>query len=287
VHRDLKPENVMVGSFGQVYLMDWGGATLVSKTRSKAPGPPPIEVSHNQVPALSNRESFIGSAAYMAPEQAHRKNEDLDERTDIFQLGGILYEILTGRAPYSHCATFFEAILYASQREIASPEEAAGRPVPAELARIAMKAMAADPAERYPSAAALRKDVECFQRGAWHVPQQTFEAGARIVVEGEPGDTAYVIVEGRCLAYKGSGASRIPLREMGPGEVFGETAVLSEKPRTATVEALDPLTLLVVSRATLTEGLGLNSWLGVFVRALAERFRELDARLHSFEGHAP
>ena len=73
------------------------------------------------------------------------------------------------------------------------------------------------------------------------------------------------------------------LREMGPGDVFGETAVFSSTRRTASVEALDDVTVTVVTRETLTAGLGLNSWLGNFVKALADRFSEVDQRLRQME----
>jgi CRP-like cAMP-binding protein len=68
---------------------------------------------------------------------------------------------------------------------------------------------------------------------------------------------------------------------MGPGDVFGEMALLLDEPRYASVEALEPVTLLVVDRATLTEGLGVEGWTGALVRALAERFRDLERTVRS------
>jgi eukaryotic-like serine/threonine-protein kinase len=70
------------------------------------------------------------------------------------------------------------------------------------------------------------------------------------------------------------------LRRMGPGEAFGETALLLDSPRTASVEAVDMVTALVVNREALEEGLGLDTWLGTLVKALAQRFRELDEKVH-------
>jgi serine/threonine-protein kinase len=70
---------------------------------------------------------------------------------------------------------------------------------------------------------------------------------------------------------------------MGPGEVFGETAVFTEKPRTASVKALTDVVLLVVTSDVLARAVGLNSWMGAFVKALADRFREADERLRDYE----
>ena len=73
------------------------------------------------------------------------------------------------------------------------------------------------------------------------------------------------------------------LRVMGPGEVFGETAVFSEKPRTASVKAVTDVVLIVVTGEVISSALGLNSWMGPFVKALADRFREADARLRELD----
>ena len=70
---------------------------------------------------------------------------------------------------------------------------------------------------------------------------------------------------------------------MGPGDVFGETAVFSEGPRTASVKARTDVVLLVVTGEALSQAVGLNSWMGAFVRALADRFRETDERLRALE----
>ena len=68
---------------------------------------------------------------------------------------------------------------------------------------------------------------------------------------------------------------------MGPGDVFGEMALLLDEPRAASVEAVEPVTVLVLDKATLTEGLGIEGWTGALVRALAQRFRDLEQRVRS------
>jgi CRP-like cAMP-binding protein len=70
---------------------------------------------------------------------------------------------------------------------------------------------------------------------------------------------------------------------MGPGEVFGETAIFSKKPRTASVKALTDVVAMVVTSDALSNALGLNFWMGAFVKALADRFRDVDERLRQLE----
>jgi len=267
LHRDLKPENIMLGEFGEVYVVDWGLA--------KATGDQ-VVVSGSD-PTLSDGRSVIGTPAYISPEAA--RGEALDERTDVFGLGAILYVIVTGRTLYK-ASTLLDVLIDASEGAVVPPEEVLGEAsVSKKLLRIVGRALAFAPADRYASVVALRGDVHQFLRGGLNMPRRAFEAGARIVVEGDAGDQAFIIVEGTCEAYKTVAGVKRTLRQMGPGEVFGETAVLSDSPRTATVEALSPVTVLVIERATLEEGLGFDTWLGTLVKALARRFRELDARM--------
>jgi CRP-like cAMP-binding protein len=113
---------------------------------------------------------------------------------------------------------------------------------------------------------------------------QTFAPGTRIVVEGEPGDTAYIIVSGTCIARKTVDGEQRFLRRLPAGSVFGEMAVLSGKPRTATVEAESEVVVSVVSRQLLEQHLGLGNRFGAFVVALAERFVELDESVRARGG---
>jgi eukaryotic-like serine/threonine-protein kinase len=262
IHRDLKPANVMVGDFGEVYVMDWGVARPTRGERR-----------------AGARERAEGTPRYMAPEQARAAVEEQDERTDVFGLGAMLYEIVTGLPPYPRHLEG-QALLDAVRRgDFRPPEEAvpAGM-VSAPILRTVRKALARERADRHASVAELKAEVQRFLRGGLALPQRDFAPGTRIVTEGEPGEAAFIIVRGSCVAYRMADGERRVLRRMGPGDVFGEMAVLSRLPRTATVEAVDDVTALVLTRSVLDEGLGPDSWVGALVRALAARFRELDQR---------
>jgi serine/threonine-protein kinase len=222
--------------------------------------------------------AVLGTVAYMSPEQA-RGDKVVDQRSDVYALGAILYEIITGATV--HSADSIEALrALAHKGEIESPSSRApGVFVPPALARIALTATAREPQHRHARVEDLARDIERFRRGGGRFPTMTFAAGARVVAEGDTGTTAYVIERGRCVAYKTVDERRVVLREMGPGEVFGEMAVISSRPRSATVEALEPLVVHVIDRELLAEGLALDTWMGAFVRTLVERFREADEKL--------
>ena len=108
IHRDLKPSNVMVGSFGEVQVMDWGLAKVLPRggvvDDAKAGKEPPAGDGDRHGaerlgrPDLSHAGSVLGTPGYMAPEQARGEIDRIDERADVFALGSILCEILTGAA---------------------------------------------------------------------------------------------------------------------------------------------------------------------------------------------
>ena len=108
IHRDLKPSNVMVGAFGEVQVMDWGLAKILPKDgpKKEVDARPANEtiiarVSRKGVGDLTEVGSAMGTPAYMAPEQARGETEAIDRRADVFALGSILCEILTGAPPFT------------------------------------------------------------------------------------------------------------------------------------------------------------------------------------------
>ncbi len=146
IHRDLKPANVMVGTFGEVQVMDWGLSRVLSGSgRKSAP----------------EGNLLLGTPAYMPPEQARGRVDDLDERSDVFGLGAILCELLTGKPPYT--GTGAEVRRKAAQGDLAEAEarlEAAG--VDAELLSIARKFLSPAPADRFADAGELARDFTAY-----------------------------------------------------------------------------------------------------------------------------
>jgi tetratricopeptide (TPR) repeat protein len=102
IHRDLKPGNVMVGAFGEVQIMDWGFAREVSRPDggSDADSAPPLQAIGGE-PLARESGGLCGTPAYMPPEQARGESRAIDPRADVFALGAMLCEILTGRPPYA------------------------------------------------------------------------------------------------------------------------------------------------------------------------------------------
>ena len=257
LHCDIKPANVMVGEFGQVYLMDWGVARWIEEEA--------LRVASNE----DDDERVIGTTGLMPPEQA--RGAPLDERADVFAVGALLYNILTRRPPFRG-ETGVQALTAALLCRFPTPEELMGPGVvPPALSRVILRAMSKDPEDRYPSVIELKADLQRFVRGGESFEAKVFEPGAIVVNEGDPGDEAYIIESGRCEVLRGAESIRV----MGAGEVFGEMAILSSGVRTATVRAIERSVLRRVSGKALLDELDeMKPWMGALVRRLAERFRE-------------
>lgn len=262
LHCDVKADNVMVGDFGQVYLMDWG----IARPLDEADG------------GAETAGAVIGSASYMSPEQAKGLRHLLDARADVFLMGALLYEIVTRRPPY-RSREHDETVRLAASATYASPSKLVGvGVVPAELERIILKAMAPAPADRYDDTDALKNDLVRFMRGGAEFPQTTFPAGTTIVNEGDRGSTAYIIVAGRCEVRKRLDRTMTVLQTLGPGDVFGEMAVLNETTRSATVVAIEDTTALVVSGEQLLREMGtLKPWMASIMQRLAARLQDMYA----------
>jgi serine/threonine protein kinase len=151
IHRDLKPENIMVDDFGIVYVMDWGLAKrLVEDDDGRQ-----SDSQRTRVGAV------MGTPAYMSPEQASGHAAESDRQTDVFSLGVMLYEILTGVNPFRG-QTAVESMKGVMYHEPDSPRKHNPR-VDRTLSAITMKALAKDPFERYRSARELAEDIRRYR----------------------------------------------------------------------------------------------------------------------------
>jgi tetratricopeptide (TPR) repeat protein len=189
IHRDLKPANVMVGAFGEVYVMDWGLARVVGRGEAlqpraeAAPGSVRTERrdwrARDSASALATMEGdVVGTPAYMAPEQARGRLEQLGPWTDVYALGALLYQLLAGEMPF---VSRGERVTQVSvlMRVIEGPPRPLAQVAPAaapELVAICEKAMERDPSRRYPDTRALADDLRAFlenrvvrahETGAW------------------------------------------------------------------------------------------------------------------------
>ena len=194
VHRDLKPDNIMLGEFGEVFVMDWG---LAKSLRGNAD----FDSSTMEVAKLAEQagDSFKtlsgqvkGTPRYMAPEQAEGRVEDIDERTDIYALGAILYAILTLHPPVTGdtvnevltkvaAGTISPPTSYNPRNshisritgpptpaaEVTPPEllHCPDRRIPSALSAVAMKALTRDKNRRYQTVASLQQDIAAYQGG--------------------------------------------------------------------------------------------------------------------------
>jgi serine/threonine-protein kinase len=172
IHRDIKPANVMVGHFGEVMLMDWGIAKRIRAT-------PPEVGSASQLPPGSGPNAgkqathagaLVGTPAYMSPEQA--RGEPLDERSDVYSLTLLFYELLTLRHPLAGKSTLAEVMLAVTQ-EAVPPAYGVKSPhqpmVPAELAWYLAAGLEKDKEKRYPSVRAMIDRLERRMEGDFPV----------------------------------------------------------------------------------------------------------------------
>ncbi len=173
IHRDIKPGNVMLTRSAEVKVMDFGIARAVSDTQA----------------TMTQTAQVIGTAQYLSPEQA--RGERVDARSDLYSTGCLLYELLTGRPPFTGDSPV--AIAYQHVRENPIPPSRVDPEIPSWADAIVLKAMAKDPADRYQSAAEMRTDIqralsgvpvaappatEMYAPGTQRMGQQTMMAGA-------------------------------------------------------------------------------------------------------------
>jgi serine/threonine-protein kinase len=156
VHRDLKGDNVILGDFGEVIVLDWGLAKVLG--RLEETGVPVSVADTDGTGADTLQGEIMGTPAFMAPEQAAGQLDRIDQRSDVYGLGAILYEVLTGQAPFSG-GSAYEVLQTVREKEPDRPRRVCPDLPPA-LEAICLRALAKIPEDRYCSARALAQDVQ-------------------------------------------------------------------------------------------------------------------------------
>jgi eukaryotic-like serine/threonine-protein kinase len=288
IHRDIKPENIMMAEDTDVKITDFGAAFLQNRDVTQ-----PIN---------------IGSPAYMSPEQL--SGETLTHSTDMYCLGVVLYELLTGKRPFAadNISDLIGKILY----EIPSPPSQLTPSLPGELDRIVLKTLEKAPRDRYASWADLAMELaeigrlsahqqsipdsekyaalkrvgmlatlsdgeiwELVQAGRW----MRLQARSMIVRESDPGQSMFFLAKGDVKVMQ---AGRL-LNVIGAGECFGEMGYISggDLPRQATVESMTDVVLAEFEAAALDKMSKscLSSFMRALVRNLADRLALADVRI--------
>jgi serine/threonine protein kinase len=169
LHRDLKPQNVVLGDYGEVIVLDWGLAKVVGEADGEAA---PVEAPAGGAVEATVQGQVLGTPAYMAPEQAEGRLGQFSPATDVYGLGAVLYEVLTGRPPFAGAET--TAVLRQVTHELPAPPRSVVPELPRALEAVCLKALAKRPAERYGSAKELATEVQHWLAGepvaAWREP---------------------------------------------------------------------------------------------------------------------
>jgi len=259
IHRDIKPSNIILSSAGQVKITDFSIAYIIKRGQSTLV------------------KGLYGSPSYMSPEQV--KEEPITKRGDLFSVGSVLYELLTGTKAFGGENEY--SIMYKIVNEDPPPVLELRPELPKIFGKILSKALAKNPSERYQNNTDFAYDLRLALQGLKDRPKEShdrellnyiqglpffndfteghinkilsasnvikFEKGKTIIEEGEIDDSFYILISGQVLVQKGSEKVTV----LKNGECFGEMAYLTGEARTATIISKTECILLKFSSTLL------------------------------------
>jgi serine/threonine-protein kinase len=220
IHRDLKPDNIMLGDFGEVHVMDWGLARIVNRgvvTDRSLHGGDRSEFGH-----------AVGTPAYMAPEQARGDTNSVNEKSDVYALGVILYEIVTLKQPSTR-PTVMETLMAIVSEPIVPPSKAApDRAIVPDMERIIMRALEKDADKRFATAREIHDAVENFIDG------RSAREAERHLLEGESLARLYESAKKEMLAAdQAVDEAAVDIQDWEPVEVKRHLWTLEDRRREA------------------------------------------------------
>ena len=236
VHRDIKPGNIMLTSDGKVKVMDFGIARALTDSQA----------------TMTQTNAVVGTAQYLSPEQA--RGETVDERSDLYSTGVVLFELLTGRPPFKGDSAV--AVAYQHVEQIPPTPSSILSDIPDSLDRVVLKALAKNRDDRYPSAAAMLSDLQRVARGldvgappadswATEVLPAAGMAGARTAATTPMAAVAPHAVAPAGVAPAGVAATSTSLPAVATDDA-ANAAAKARKRRTAIIMTLVVIALLLI-----------------------------------------
>ncbi len=279
IHLDLKPENVVVLEHDRIVLVDWGAARLYDPTRARRRlvDSPEFETMGR---IEDDDELLVGTPRYMSPEQTIARRSELGPESDVFSLGVLFYQMLTGRLPFEETA--LEPLLRSIRELAPTPPRQVAAGVHPRLGQIVMRMLEKQEWDRFPSMTSILEALRAFRSTGAEFPLREYAAGELLFREGDSADFAGVIVSGEVevwTAQEETGGRRV-LGRLLAGESIGELALLSGGERSASATALVPTSLRIISEpALVAEVEKLSPWVLAILTGVVERFVDRSDRL--------
>ena len=282
VHLDLKPQNVIVLSYDEVVLVDWGAATVYDEDRFREALGDLNELFEElgdvDTPVVQSDEFIVGTPRYMSPEQTECARSTLTPASDLFSVGVLFYQMLTGQLPFQG-ESLEELLFHVRETEAPDPRKVAPGVHP-RLVSLVLEMLAKEPEDRPYDMDAVLCELEAFRGAAGEFPLRHFSAGETIIREGEQAPLSYVLVEGEVEIWSGTDGDRRVLGRALSGETFGELGVLRDGPRSASATALTDVVVREIDRDALTaETERLSPWVLAMLEGVVERFVDRSERL--------